>query len=91
MQRGIVHLNEILHGPVPKSSEEDRSLAPSGSLSLQGKDFVDELRSPVCKNLGLFPLGMLRENGLQFFNNFFGCKDWITKSGANFPPMRTRE
>ena len=35
-----------------------------GSLSLQGKDFVDELRSPVCKILGLFPLGMLRENGL---------------------------
>lgn len=26
VQKGIVHLNEILHGPVPKTSEDDRPL-----------------------------------------------------------------
>ena len=30
VQKGIVHLNEILHGPVPKTSEEDRRLAKNG-------------------------------------------------------------
>ena len=96
VQRGIVHLNDILHGPVPKSSEEDRSwtweiVSPRVTF---GKDFfvLDELKmSSLQKPLVVF-FGDVLQQRTDFnpCSNFFGDEDWITKSKANFPPMRTR-